>query len=224
MTGRTRYPGMSAEMEWYSPDPAETVVWTGQPRLRRILSTVAGAVFWSVVALGVAFAVVTYLPPEIGRELPAPLGFAWAVAALVVVVQVGKVALAYLRVEATDYVLTDRNVYKKTGIFSENVTRVGVDRIQNTTLRKDFFGNLFDYGTVLLSTAGGGGAELAVTDLNDPDEFRAELRPLVNAAGGPGESRTVAAGGLDAETVDRLVTEARRMRETAERLEAHLDS
>jgi membrane protein YdbS with pleckstrin-like domain len=215
---------MSSELEWFSPDPGETVVWTGKPRVRRILTTVAGGIVWSVVALAAAYVVTRYVPQFIDAPLPVSGTVVWGVAALIVAVQAVQVAVAYQRVQATDYVLTDRSVYKKTGILSENVTRVGVDRVQNTTLRKDFTGNLFDYGTVLLSTAGGG-AELAITDLNDPDEFRSELRPLIGAAGGPGGTRADAspAPGLDAETVDTLVEEARRMRETAERMEAHLE-
>lgn len=224
-TRDSHWVGMSNELEWFSPDPGETVVWTGKPRVRRILTTVAGGVVWSVVALAAAYAVTRYVPQFIDAPLPVSGTVVWGVATLIVAIQVVQVAVAYQRVQATDYVLTDRNVYKKTGILSENVTRVGVDRIQNTTLRKDFTGNLFDYGTVLLSTAGGGGAELAITDLNDPDEFRSELRPLIGAAGGPGGDRAdaSAAPGLDAETVDTLVEEARQMRETVEKLETHLE-
>jgi uncharacterized membrane protein YdbT with pleckstrin-like domain len=218
---------MTADLEWFTPDPAETVVWTTKPRLRRILPTVAGAAVWGVVAEVVAFAVVTYGPQFLGEPLPVPDLAVWGIALLFVLTQVVRVVVAYLRVEATDYVLTDRSVYKKTGVFSENVTRVGVDRIQNTTLRKDFLGNVFDYGTVLLSTAGSGGAELAITDLDDPDAFRAELRPLVDASGGPGDdgsSDPDGAGAIDAETAEALVTEARRMRETAERLDEQFDT
>lgn len=216
---------MSADLEWLSPDPGETVVWTGKPRLRRILGTVVGAVVWSGVALVVAAVAVRVWPEFFDAPLPVPEMAVWGVALLFVGVQAIQVAAAYQRVQATDYVLTDRNVYKKTGVLSENVTRVGVDRIQNTTLRKDFFGNLFDYGTVLLSTAGSGGAELTISDLNDPDAFRSELRPLINAAGGPGGRADApdGAAGLDEETVETLVGEARRMRETAERLEAHFE-
>lgn len=216
---------MSADLEWLSPDPGETIVWTGKPRLRRILGTVVGAVVGSIVALVVAFGLVRAWSEFSDVPLPVPETAVWGVALLFVAFQGVQVAAAYQRVQATDYVLTDRNVYKKTGVLSENVTRVGVDRIQNTTLRKDFFGNLFDYGTVLLSTAGSGGAELTISDLNDPDAFRAELRPLINAAGGPGGRADApdGAAGLDGETVETLVGEARRMRETAERLEAHFE-
>ena len=206
---------MAATPEWLSLDPGEEVVWTGAPRMRRILSNVARFAFWSLVGFAVAFAVTRVLPVA----LPVPDLAVWGIAVLWTLVQALNPLGAYLRTRNTDYVLTDRNVYKKTGVWSENVTRVGVDRIQNTQLRKDFFGNTFDYGTILLSTAGGGGVELAIEDLDDPDELRRELRTRMARASdrerGPSEE-------LDPETVGALLDEARRMRTTAEKIERHL--
>jgi hypothetical protein len=80
-----------------------------------------------------------------------------------------------------------------------------------------------------LRTAGGGGTALAVTDLDNPEEFRAELGPLIAASGGPGGD-AYGAGGTDAggatlgpETVEAMLPEARRLRESAERTEANFD-
>jgi membrane protein YdbS with pleckstrin-like domain len=213
---------MVADADWFSPDASETVVWHGKPRTWRIFPRVAWSVAWSVVAVGVGLALGAF--DVVGGEVSLAV---WGVVALFLLYQAARVTLAYLRVRETDYVLTDRNVYKKTGVFSESVTRVGVDRIQNTTLHKDLTGNLFDYGTVLLSTAGGGGAALAVTDLDDPEQFRDELGPLVADSGGPGRDAYGAGGEtrpvVDGETVDAMVPEARRLRESAQRLERHFD-
>jgi len=217
---------MVGDADWFSPDASETVVWRGKPRVRRIIPHVVGALLLVVVAVGGGIA----LSSSTLRGADTVVTVAvWGAVGLAVIVAVGWAGLAYLQVQATDYVLTDRNVYKRTGVLSERVVRVGVDRIQNTTLRKDLMGNLFDYGTVLLTTAGGGGTALAITDLDNPEEFRAELGPLVAASGGPGGdaydggSGTGAEAVLDAETVDALLPEARRLRESAERTEANFD-
>lgn len=214
---------MVADADWFSPDASETVVWHGKPRTWRIFPRVAWSVVWSVVAVGVGLALGAF--DVVGGEVSLAV---WGVVALFLLYQAARVTLAYLRVRETDYVLTDRNVYKKTGVLSERVVRVGIDRIQNTTLRKDLTGNLFDYGTVLLTTAGGGGTALAVTDLDNPEAFRAELGPLIAASGGPGGDGYDDGAGpreavLDAETVDAMVPEARRLRESAERVEANFD-
>lgn len=212
---------MTVEADWFSPEPDETVVWSGQPRLKRILPTAARSFVVSMVALVAAFAGTTWLlsqlPPRAvaGLPVPAPL-VVWLVAVLVVVWQLASVALAYLRVEQTDYVLTDRRVYRKTGVLSEQVSSLGVERVQETTLSKDFFGNLFDYGTVAISTAGSGGTDMALTDLTDPETFRDRLNEQVRASGG---RATGDDGGVDADTAAALLTEARGLREVAERLE-----
>jgi uncharacterized membrane protein YdbT with pleckstrin-like domain len=209
---------MAAAPEWLSLDPGEEIVWTGTPRLRRILSTVITSVLWSLAALAGAFVLTSYL----AVELPVQNRVVWAGAVLWTLLQaVGPVG-AYLRTRNTDYVLTDQNVYEKTGVLSEHVTRVGVDRIQNTRLMKDLFGNLFDYGTIHLSTAGGGGVELSIEDLNDPDEFRTELRAVMGRAGDRAGDSNPARGGIAPETVEALVDEARKLRETAESIERHL--
>jgi len=211
---------MSAEFDWLSTDPDETVVWTGRPRVWRIAGTAAGAVVVSLLAVIGAFLGTGRLGPQL---LPpgVPAAAVWGVAALVVLWGVAAVGVAYLRVTHTDYVLTDRSVSVKSGILSETVTSVGVDRVQNTTLRKDITGNRFDYGTVAISTAGSGGADLAVSDLDDPETFRDRLQEQVRAADArrDRDGEGASTGALDAETADALLAEARALRETAERLE-----
>jgi uncharacterized membrane protein YdbT with pleckstrin-like domain len=206
---------MARAPEWLTLDPGEEVVWAGQPRVRRILSTVARAVVWSVVGVAAAYVLAAVV------DVPLPVGdpVVWAVAALYVLVQAANPVTAYLRTRNTDYLLTDGSVYKKTGVFSETVTRVAIDRIQNTTLRKDFLGNTFDYGTVLLSTAGGSGVEMALEDLDDPEAFRDDLRALMAAAGG---RETAGDAGLEPERLQRVLEEARLLRESAESIERTL--
>lgn len=203
--------------EWLSLDPEEEIVWTGKPRLRRIVSNVATFVFWSLVAFGAAFAITTVL----NVELPIPDTAVWGIAALWTLIQATNPVKAYLQTENTDYLLTNKNIYKKSGVWSENVTRVGVDKIQNTQLKKDLFGNVFDYGTILISTAGGGGVEMSIADLNDPDKLRNSLRTQMAQASRE-KRHEPGSGSVDPETVQTLVDEARKMRETAENIEQQL--
>jgi uncharacterized membrane protein YdbT with pleckstrin-like domain len=210
---------MVTETEWLSLDPGEEVVWRGAPRVLRIMSDVARFVVWSVAAFVAAFVVTTV----VNVPLPIPDLAAWGVAVAWTLLQAVSPVKSYLQTRNTEYVLTDKNLYEKTGVWSENVTRVGVDKIQNTQLKKDFFGNTFDYGTILVSTAGGGGVELAIADLDDPDELRTALRTQMSRASQQtqGDSRA-GVGGVDPETAQRLVEEARKLRETAETIERHV--
>ncbi|QKY17710.1 PH domain-containing protein [Halorubrum sp. CBA1229] len=210
---------MVTSPDWLSLDEGEEVVWTGKPRLRRIVSNVVTFVVWSLAAFVAAFVLTAVL----NVELPVPDRVVWAVAVLWTLFQAVTPVRAYLQTKNTDYLLTDENVYKKTGVWSENVTRIGVDNVQNTQLKKSFFGNVFDYGTILLSTAGGSGVEMSIEDLDDPDGLRTELRARIAEAGDgsrgePGGGH----GGLDPETIGALVDEATELRKTAETIERHL--
>ncbi|WP_123535625.1 PH domain-containing protein [Halosimplex salinum] len=213
---------MTAEHDWLSLDPGEDVVWIGQPRVWRIVGTAAGA--FVLVAIAVAGAALAPRLDAVGAGGEYGVVAVWAVAGIVALSALWNVAVAYLRVQHTDYVLTNRRIYRKTGILSETVTSVGVDRVQNTTLRKDVTGNLFDYGTVSISTAGSGGADLSISDLDDPESFRDRLQEQVRAAGerdgdGDDERPDPAVGALDEEAMTAVLAEARRLRAVAERME-----
>lgn len=204
---------MDADIEWLSLDEGESVVWWGQPRLRRILPQVAKSAVWVAVFVAVALFGPRYAPPQVPGLAVVAGGL--LLAALSAVPVLG----AYARTKNVYYVLTDRNVYRKRGVLSTTVARVGAGNVQNTRLSKDFLGNVFDYGTVEISTAGSGGADLTVSDLDDPETFRDELRRVIGEHRSRDEgAASTGSGALDAASVDALLTDARAMRGAAERL------
>ena len=212
------------EHEWLSLDEGEEVVWSREPRVWRIADTAARAVVVTAVAAAAAVYVSLEVDLAVWGLAQYTTTLVWGVAVVVALLQVASVTVAYLKVNRTDYVLTNRRIYRKTGVLSETVTNVGVDRVQNTTLHKDARGNLFDYGTVAVSTAGSGGSDLVVTDLDDPETFRDRLQEQVRAGGASdGESPPASvADGLDDQTVDALLSEARGLRAVAERMEENV--
>lgn len=199
---------MVSHPDWLSLDAGETVVWRGAPRIRRVLPSAVAAALWiALLVAGAAVAVrATTLPTLV------PVG----AAVLLAIPTVAAAATTYLRTVNVEYVLTDRNCYRKRGVLSTHVTRIGLANVQRTALQKNVWGNLFDYGTVSLSTAGSEGADLRLTDLDDPETVRDELRRLVGAD--ERRPRRPPAG-LDATTADALRTEFGALRAAAERLD-----
>lgn len=183
--------------DWLTLDGGESLLWSGHPRR---VSIVWLALF---VAVGVAVVAV----------------FAEGYAVLAAVGGVVLVVWQYLRLVNTEYVLTDRNVYEKTGVLGESITRVGLDRIQNTDLSKNVFGSYFGFGTVEVSTAGGSGPELRVANVNGAGEVRELLGRYAKEAGTGTGSVTAGSGPADA-ALDGAVEEARALRRAAESLEA----
>jgi uncharacterized membrane protein YdbT with pleckstrin-like domain len=198
---------MVSNPDWLSLDADETVVWAGAPRVRRVLPTAVAAACWiALLVAGAAVAVESMQFP-----LLVPVGAAVLLAVPAVVAAVA----TYLRTVNVAYVLTDRNCYRKRGVLSTRVTRIDLGSVQRSALAKNVWGNLFDYGTISLSTAGSEGADLRLTDLDDPESVRDELRRLTGERS-PDTSEDALA--LDATTADALLSEFGTLRAAAERL------
>lgn len=207
---------MESRPDWLSLDSGETVVWSGAPRLRRVLPTVVAATCWIVLlAFGVLLA--PRLAPAPARALPTALLVGAAL--LLAIPAVAAAVRAYLRTTNVEYVLTDRNVYRKAGVLSTRVSRVGLSTVQRTSLSKGLWGNAFDYGTISISTAGSDGVDLRFTDLDDPESVRADLRRLAGARRSADGERADASNPIDAATADALLDDFRTLRESAIRVE-----
>lgn len=99
----------------------------------------------------------------------------------IVLVGVAIIASAYLRRENTNYVITTRALYKKTGVFSRDIQRVSFEKVQNTSYAQDFFGRQFGYGDVDVSTAGSGGVELRFRSVPDPGSVQERINRRLGA-------------------------------------------
>ncbi|MDS0281288.1 PH domain-containing protein [Haloarcula onubensis] len=97
------------------------------------------------------------------------------------------IASAYLTRENTDYVITDKSVYKKTGIFSRSVSEVEYEKVQNTSFSVGVVGRYFGYGNVDISTAGGSGVEMSLRGVTEPQDVQKRLsRRVKEVQGGRG--------------------------------------
>lgn len=75
---------------------------------------------------------------------------------------------AYLQITNTSFLVTNQGLYKKTGIFSRSVQKIGFDKVQNISFSQGIFGSQFDYGNIEISTAGGQGVEMRFNSINNP--------------------------------------------------------
>jgi len=75
---------------------------------------------------------------------------------------------AYLNIKNTDFVVTSQGLYKKTGVLSRSVQKIGFDKVQNISFSQGFFGTQFGYGNIEVSTAGGSGVEMRFRSIEEP--------------------------------------------------------
>ena len=127
---------------------------------------------------------------------------------LVVLVGAVVIVLEYLRRENTEYVVTTDALYKKRGVVSRDVKRVGFEKVQDTSYTQGFFGTQFGYGTVEISTAGGSGVELSFDNVADPKRVQELVNERIRAGEG-GEEAT-------ADVLDDILTELRAIRAAVE--------
>ena len=98
------------------------------------------------------------------------------------------VAGTYLSRQNTDYVVTTKSVYKKTGVFSRSVSEVEYEKVQNTSFSVGVVGRYLGYGNVDISTAGGSGVEMSLRGVSDPQDVQKRLSRRVKEVQG-GRSR-----------------------------------
>lgn len=147
-------------------DPDEESVWSGRPRLATALPD--AAVGLVVVAASIAAAS--------AFEAPA--------LALVALAGLSLPVWKFLVVSNTAFLVTDRACYRKTGVVSRDVRRIGLDRVQNSAFRQGVRGSLLGYGTVVIEAAGGG--RLRFHAVKDPKAVRARVDRRVGGAEVPG--------------------------------------
>ncbi|WP_336136397.1 PH domain-containing protein [Natronomonas amylolytica] len=88
---------------------------------------------------------------------------------------------AYLTYQNTHYVVTDAGLYKKTGILSRDVQKIGFDKVQNTSYSQSAIGGYFGYGNVDISTAGGSGVEMRFRSVPDPADVQQRINKRVKS-------------------------------------------
>lgn len=122
--------------------PGEAVEWTGSPRITAVLPAVAVGLV--LLAFGVVLVAVS---EGVGVLLAGVLLF---LAGLAIP------GLSYLQVVNTEFTVTDRALYRRTGVLSRSVRQVELDRVQDSSFSQHVRGRLFGYGTVTFDVAGGG--------------------------------------------------------------------
>lgn len=85
----------------------------------------------------------------------------------------------YIKINHTTYALTDKALYQKKGLFSDEIKRVPLERIQNTEYSRSWAEKQFGFGTVQISTAGSGGTELSFNAVPKPDDIQNKINTYV---------------------------------------------
>jgi uncharacterized membrane protein YdbT with pleckstrin-like domain len=158
--------------DWVTLTEGEKVLWQGHPSLRLITPSALVAL---VLAGGGLALTIVLTNPTVGwlPLLGIPLGLAI-------------IGWAYVSLVSTRYVLTSEEVYRKTGIITQSVAQIRLDRVQNTTCSQSLTERLFSYGDITIYTAGSDTMDITLADVPDPQQVNRHLTEALDAASEPG--------------------------------------
>lgn len=158
--------------DWVTLTEGEEVLWKGHPSLRLITPAI---VVGLVLAIG-GIALALFLTDPTFRWIPligVPIGLAI-------------IAWSYISLVSTHYVLTDEQVYRKTGLMNRNVEQIRLDRVQNTACSQSVAERLFSYGDITIYTAGSEMMDITLDNVPRPNEVNRRLTEALDAAATPG--------------------------------------
>lgn len=76
------------------------------------------------------------------------------------------------------YYITSERIKLETGFFSRVRVDAELDKIQDTLVKQNIWGRLFNYGDLYFSTAGSYGYEIVFQSVSGPEELKETIRNL----------------------------------------------
>lgn len=84
----------------------------------------------------------------------------------------------YLHTKCTEFVMTNRRIILKTGVFSLQSFEMHLSKIENIQIEQTFSGKLFNYGNVII--VGTGGSREKIEYITNPAGFRQCFIQIIN--------------------------------------------
>ena len=104
---------------------------------------------------------------------------------LIVVIGIGFLIAAWVRVRSTEIAITNRRVIAKFGFIKRHTVEINLEKVEALRVEQGFWGRFLNYGTIFVSGAGASVAPFP--DIADPLVFRrkfmeATSRPFARQA------------------------------------------
>jgi len=97
---------------------------------------------------------------------------------LVIVIGLGFLIAAYIKVRSTEIAITNRRVIAKFGFIKRHTVEINLEKVEALKVEQGFAGRMLNYGTIYISGAGTSVAPMA--DIADPLVFRRKFMEATN--------------------------------------------
>ncbi len=98
--------------------------------------------------------------------------FSWLLLILWLSLYLFALLFAQMRVERMKYVVRERDVSFKEGVWFRDWTTIPFNRIQHCEISKGIFDRMYKLAALKIFTAGGSGSDIAIPGLNQDDALR----------------------------------------------------
>ena len=147
--------------------PGESILY--RARYHWVFYSFSIIVLFLAAALGVASLVAT--KNQAGDEIGNPLK--WLAAAFAAIALVAFLARRF-RANLDEFVVTNRRVIRKVGLFAREIQHAPIEKIQDVTIEQGILGRLLGYGTVIVETASEKGM-LVFPSIASPESMRTHI-------------------------------------------------
>jgi len=115
-----------------------------------------------------------------GGGLAAVGGAAAGFGVLLILIAIILFIIAYLRVVATEYFITNLRTYVKYGLVGRRVIEVQNEWITDASVSQSFFGRALNYGNVVISTPGRAWGAVAMVGVSDPMRVKQVINDVLD--------------------------------------------
>ena len=109
---------------------------------------------------------------------------------LPIVVGIGILVWAWIRVKSTELVITNKRVIAKFGFISRNTMEIAIQKVESIQVQQSVWGRMLDFGTLIVS--GTGTSNAPIPSIADPMAFRRAFLEAQEAGGAMREAGRVA--------------------------------
>jgi membrane protein YdbS with pleckstrin-like domain len=147
--------------------PGETILY--RARYHWVFYSFSIIVLVLAAALGLAAWRATQ--QQAGDEIGRPLG--WIAAAFAAIALLAFLARRF-RANMDEFVVTNRRVIRKVGVFAREIQHAPIEKIQDVTIEQGILGRILGYGTVIVETASEKGM-LVFPAIASPESMRTHI-------------------------------------------------
>lgn len=110
------------------------------------------------------------------------MGFVFIILTIfTIIIPIIILGIIYLHKSSTKYVITDKRVFKRTGIISEDFKSSTFKHITSLRIKQGIIGKIFGFGHIVIDTAGSGsGFEFVWFCVKNPFQVKNEIEKLID--------------------------------------------